>query len=168
MASDYSALGDIQRLPEAAIQSEASLLGGKVRVAFCHFETTALAAASTVYLAKLPKGARLLPISHIMWEAGQDAGLTVDMGDDDDAGEGAAVDPNRYMLTVTPGANDAITYLSAAANVDAAAWEGGPADANSGLTCYKLGSESWITLTTAAKTLVADKFIIVWLFYVVD
>ncbi len=168
MATDYTALGDIQLAPTGRTLVDPSLFHGRVRVAFCHFETTALAAGSTIYLAKLPKGARLQPLSLLILEAGQDAGLTLTCGDDDVLGEGLAVDADRYLLAQTPGANDDVILFAIDGNVDAPAWEGGPVDANSGKTCYKLGSESWITLTTGAKTVVADKFLIAWLYYVVD
>ena len=64
-----------------------SEFGGRVRVVHgCIIPASAYAAGSVIELARLPRGARLLPISQLHFEAGQNASLTVKVGDsaDDD------------------------------------------------------------------------------------
>ena len=72
------------------------VLGGRVRYAHGEVAVNAAEKAGTVIeLVKLPKGARVLPISQIHFEAGQKDKLTVKIGD------GRKTD--RYLDSVAPG-----------------------------------------------------------------
>ena len=121
-----------------------SEIGGRVRVVHGSIvPTTGYAAGSVLELARLPKGARLLPISQIHFEAGQNASLTVKVGDSDD--------DDRYFAAAAPGAS--ATSITLAANA---------------LADYVLPAEDVIKLTTGAQALTSVKKIFFDLFYVVD
>ena len=115
---------------------------GRVRVARGSY-TGSDAAGTVIRLCKIPKGARLLGSSRLYFEAGQNASLTVKVGD--------AADDDRYLAAVAPGASAAVKELSLAGLVDRVA----PA-------------EEWILLTTGAQALTADKKIVFEIFFVLD
>jgi hypothetical protein len=156
----YSAQGAIQNAPTPATLLESGICGGKVRCVIAKYTAPDgnVSAGSTLRLAKLPKGARLLPNSFLMFEAGQNAGLGVRIGDDDDKGTGAAADDDRYLAAATPGASAVKVELSAATNIAAAAL----------LTPYQLGKEAWIQVKTENQALTASKSIVAYLFYTVE
>lgn len=116
--------------------------GGRVREIHGTVTTTNGAAGTVIELARLPKGARLLPQSMIHFEAGQNASLTVKVGD--------ALDDDRYF-SGTPGASATSKNLSA--NV---------------LNDYVCPEETMLIATTGAQALTANKKITFDLFYVVD
>ena len=119
-------------------------LGGRVRVVHGSITpASAYAAGSVLELAKLPKGARVLPISQIHFEAGQNASLTVKVGD--------SADDDRYFAAAAPGANEASINLT-----------------GNRLADYVLPAEDTIFLTTGAQALTSGKKIFFDLFYVVD
>ena len=119
-------------------------LGGRVRVVHGSIvPASAYAAGSVIELAKLPKGARILPLSQIHFEAGQNASLTVKVGD--------SADDDRYFAAAAPGANETTISLNA-----------------NRLGDYVFPAEDTIKLTTGAQALTANKKIVFDLFYVVD
>lgn len=100
-------------------------------------------AGSVIRLAKLPKGARLLSQSQIHFEAGQNASLTVKVGDEkDDA---------RYFAAASPGA------AAVSKNLDA-----------NKLGNYVCEAETYLILTTGAAALAAGKKITFELYFVLD
>lgn len=118
--------------------------GGRVRVVHGYIiPDSAYAAGSVLELARLPKGARILPISQIHFEAGQNASMTIKVGDSADNG--------RYLAAKAPGA--------AAASV--------PLDENR-VGDYLLPEEDVIMATTDGAALAAGKKIYFDLFYVID
>lgn len=148
----------IQAAPTPATLLESGAVGGKVRLAIAKYTGVGTeAAASVINLVKLPKGARVLPISHIQFEAGQNADLGIKVGDDDTAGVGAAADDNRYLVSSTVGASAVKVDFSASANVGAAAV----------LTPYKLGAEAWIQAVTEGQTFAAADFT-AYIFYTLE
>lgn len=119
-------------------------LGGRVRLVHGSFvPSEALAAGTVIELARLPKGARLLPISQLHFEAGQGATLTVKVGD--------SADDDRYLAAVVPGASAVSKAL----------------DANR-LGDFIFPEEGTVFATTGAAALTAGKKIAFDLFYVVD
>ena len=118
--------------------------GGRVRLVHGSITPSAAWAAGTVIeLARLPKGARLLPLSQIHFEAGQGATMTVKVGD--------SADDDRYFAAAAPGASAASINLAANALGD-----------------YTLPAEDVISLTTGTAALTANKAIAFDLYYVVD
>lgn len=117
--------------------------GGRVREIHGTVTTTNGAAGTVIELARLPKGARLLPHSMIHFEAGQNASLTVKVGD--------ALDDDRYLAAVAPGASATSKNLSE--NV---------------LNDYVCPEETMLIATTGAQAMTANKKITFDLFYVVD
>lgn len=100
-------------------------------------------AGSVIRLAKLPKGARLLSQSQIHFEAGQNASLTVKVGDEkDDA---------RYFTAASPGA------AAVSKNLDA-----------NKLGNYVCEAETYLILTTGAAALAVGKKITFELYFVLD
>lgn len=159
MSTKYSVNAAIQNAPTPSTLLEAGEMSGKIRLAIGKYTPDGTETAGTVInLAKLPKGARLLPNSFVMFQAGQNAGLGVKIGDDDADGVGTAADDDRYLKASTPGASAVKVDLSGAANIAAPAL----------ITPYKLGGESWIQMTTENQTLTADKVIIAYLFYTLE
>ena len=69
--------GDVDKL-------EAGAWGGRVRVRMDSYEASTLAADSTIEVAKLPKGARVLPQSMVMADA-LGTGVTLSLGNAGDA-----------------------------------------------------------------------------------
>lgn len=121
-----------------------SEFGGRVRVV--HGSITpdsAYASGSVIELARLPKGARLLPISQLHFEAGQGATMTVKVGD--------SADDDRYFAAAAPGANAASISLAANALGD-----------------YTLPEEDVIKVTTGTAALTSGKKIAFDLYYVID
>ena len=120
-----------------------SEFGGRMRVVHGEIVPASVyAAGSVIELARLPKGARLLPLSMLHFEAGQDATMTVKVGD--------SADDDRYLAAVAPGANAGSTYVGDNAGD------------------YVLPDEDVITLTTGTAALTANKKIYFHLIYVVD
>ena len=86
-----------------------SEFGGRMRVVHGEIVPASVyAAGSVIELARLPKGARLLPLSMLHFEAGQDATMTVKVGDSagstyvgDNAGD--YVLPDEDVITLTTG-----------------------------------------------------------------
>lgn len=118
--------------------------GGRVRLV--HGSITpdsAYAAGTVIELARLPKGARLLPISQIHFEAGQGATMTVKVGD--------SADDDRYFAAAAPGASAASITLAANA-----------------LGNYTLPAEDVIKVTTGTAALTANKKIAFDLYFVLD
>ena len=121
-----------------------SEFGGRVRVV--HGSITpdsAYAAGSVIELARLPKGARLLPTSQLHFEAGQNASMTVKVGD--------SADDDRYLAATAPGANATSVALVGNRIAD-----------------YVLPAEDVITITTGTAALTANKKIYFDLYYVID
>lgn len=114
---------------------------GRVRVVAGTYTGKAADAAGTVIrLARLPKGARLLPQSKVYFEAGQDATLTVKVGD--------SKDDDRYFAAAAPGASAVSKELDRDA-----------------LTGYALAEEMDIIMTTGVEALTADAkigFVLLW------
>lgn len=127
--------------------SEAKLLpnalGGRVRVVHGLYTTAGGAAGTVIALARLPKGARVLPISQLHFEAGQDAAMTVAVGD--------SADNDRYLAAAAPGAAAVSVALTGNRFGD-----------------YTLPAEDVITATIGAKALATGKKIAFDLYYVVD
>ncbi len=118
--------------------------GGRVRVVHgCIVPDSEYAAGSVLELARLPKGARILPISRLHFEAGQSSCRTIKVGD--------SADDDRYLAAKAPGASAASVAL----------------DANQ-INDYILPAEDVIVATTAGAALASGKKIYFDLFYVVD
>jgi len=119
-------------------------LGGRVRYIHGVITPSSAAAAGTVLeLARLPKGARLLPCSQLHFEAGQNASLTVKVGD--------SADDDRYFAAAAPGAS--ATSIDLAANA---------------LGEYIFDKEDAVIVTTGAQALTSGKKIGFDLYYVID
>lgn len=116
---------------------------GRVRVVHGSVTTTNGATGTIIELARLPKGSRLLPQSQVHFEAGQNASLTVKVGD--------ALDDDRYFAAAAPGASAVSKNL--AANV---------------LNDYVCPEETMIFMTTGGAALTANKKITFDIFFVVD
>ena len=143
MANYKSEVMEVQT-GSASAKLRPSDFGGRVRVVHGRIVPgSAYAAGSILELARLPKGARLLPVSQLHFEAGQDAGLTIAVGDSGDA--------DRYLAATAPGATAASVNLKT--NV---------------LGDYTLPEEDVIIATTGAKALASGKKIVFDLYYVVD
>jgi len=119
-------------------------LGGRVRLVHGNITpASAYASGTIIELAKLPAGARVLPQSQIHFEAGQNASLTVKVGDADD--------DDRYFAAAAPGAS--ATSINLTANR---------------LGNYVTTKEGMVIMTTGAQALTANKKIAFDLLYVVD
>ena len=95
------------------------------------------AASDKVRLLKLPAGSIILPHMSLVTGDGIATTATVDIGDDDVAGVGAAVDADRYADGLDVAAAG-IDLFSALATTTGAR-----------LTPYALGADSWIEATFA-------------------
>jgi hypothetical protein len=82
--------------PSPSNLNEVNDWGGKVRCQHDTYEADGLAAASTIKIAKLPKGARVLPVSKIVHDALTGTGVTLAVGDND-----ATPDADRYLAAVS-------------------------------------------------------------------
>ncbi len=121
-----------------------SEFGGRVRVVHGSIvPDSAYADGSVLELARLPKGARLLPISELHFEAGQSASMTVKVGD--------SADDDRYLAAASPGATETTVRLSA-----------------NRLGDYTLPAEDVICATVGGAALVEKKKIFFDLYFVVD
>ena len=121
-----------------------SEFGGRVRVVHGSIvPASAYAAGSVIELARLPKGARLLPTSQLHFEAGQGATMTVKVGD--------SADDDRYLAAVAPGASACSVSLTGNRIAD-----------------YVLPAEDVIKITTGTAALTSGKKIYFDLFYVMD
>ena len=113
---------------------------GRVRVAHGSYTATGKETPrSVIGLVRLPKGARVLPISEIYFAEGQDPALTVKVGD--------AANPGRYFAGAAAGAK--------AMNANA-------------LGDYITPGEEVITLTTGGAAMAAGKAFVFDIYYVVD
>ena len=118
--------------------------GGRVRAIHASYTGTGSeTAGSKLVIARLPQGARVLPISQLHFEAGQNASLTVKVGD--------AADDDRYFAAAAPGANAATVTLGANALGD-----------------FVTAAETPLVIVTGAQTLASGKKIVADIFYVVD
>lgn len=121
-----------------------SEFGGRVRVVHGSIvPDSAYASGSVLELARLPKGARILPISQLHFEAGQSASMTISVGD--------SGDNDRYLAAKAPGASAVSVALNA--NV---------------LGNYTLPEEDVIIATVGGAALTANKKIFFDLYFVVD
>lgn len=121
-----------------------SEFGGRVRVVHGSIvPDSAYASGSVLELARLPKGARILPISQLNFEAGQSASMTISVGD--------SSDNDRYLAAKSPGASAVSVALNA--NV---------------LGNYTLPEEDVIIATVGGAALTANKKIFFDLYFVVD
>ena len=120
------------------------VLGGRVR--YAHGEVvvnTAEKAGTVLELVKLPKGARVLPLSQIHFEAGQAVELTVKVGD--------ARKTDRYLESIAPGATARSIVLGGNKFAD-----------------YILPEETTLALTADGAALAAGKRIVFDIYYVID
>ena len=115
---------------------------GTVYVVRGKFKASAAHASGTIIkLVRLPKGARILNSSKLFFEAGQNASLTVKVGDE--------ADDDRYFAAAAPGANAVTKSLEANVLADA----------------YEFPKEQWVTLTTGGAALTANKVIAFEIFF---
>ena len=134
----------VKQTAENAAKLRPTDLGGRVRVAHGSYIGLAGATAgSVIELARLPQGARVLPISQLHFEAGQDAALTVKVGD--------ASDDDRYLSGATVG-TAAVSILLAA----------------NALNDYLTPGEQVVTATIGGATFTVGKKMVFDLYYVVD
>ena len=118
--------------------------GGRVRLIHGSITPTGTNSAGTIIeLARIPKGARVLPQSQVHFEAGQNASLTVKIGD--------YTDDDRYFAAAAPGANATSINLT-----------------GNRLGNYVAADEEMLILTTGAQALTASKKITFDIFFVVD
>ena len=121
-----------------------SEFGGRVRVVHGSIvPDSAYASGSVLELARLPKGARILPISQLHFEAGQSASKTISVGD--------SGDNDRYFAAKSPGASAVSVALNANVHGD-----------------YTLQEEDVIIATVGGAALTANKKIYFDLYFVVD
>jgi hypothetical protein len=113
---------------------------GRVRIAHGFYTPTGKEVpGSAIGLVRLPKGARVLPISEIHFAAGQDPALTVKVGD--------AGNPARYFAGAAAGTK--------AMNANA-------------MGNYLTPGEEVVTLTTGGAAMAAGKEFVFDIYYVVD
>lgn len=143
MATVYSDIGAIQaNLDGTNAKLMPTDFGGTVYVVRGKFKpTSALAAGTVVNLVRLPKGTRILNSSKLFFEAGQNASLTVKVGDE--------ADDDRYFAAAAPGASATSKTLEANVFSDA----------------YEFPKEQWVTMTTGAQALTANKTIAFEIFF---
>lgn len=126
---------------------DASLQGGKVRFIYDYYEAASLATATTINVARLPKGAVVLPLSFIMHDA-LGSGVTLAVGDDDDT---TAADADRYLAAADAASAGVIQFNDAATCIDK-----GP---------YKVQKDCNLTALTATEFTGTVRFFI---FYAVE
>lgn len=155
MAVKYSDIGAIQLDPVIGTRADAIKVTGLLLIATITVTMVGDEAANdTVKLIKLPKRAMVDPTHSTVVSNGVATTATIDIGDDDVLGVGAAADPDRYAdgLDVAAAGIDRFDSIAAAAR----------------LTPYILGSESWIILTWATmNTPVAATKLVIRLGYIV-
>ena len=146
MANIYTSLGSAQAANLVASQPNGSLLTGDVKFAQGSFTTTATtAAADVLFIAKLPKGAIVIPgLSFIDTEdCGTDLSLTI--GDDD-----PTADADRYSTAISVATAGRIAFVPGIA----------------GANPHALTQDSWIkgVLTDAGSiSVTADRDFTIWL-----
>lgn len=149
MADIYSTIATAQNTANVASRANGSLLTGNMVFAKCEFSTTATtAAADVVYLAKLPKGATLVPGASFINTEDCGNGISIKIGDAD-----TTADDDRYSTAVS---------LATAGKV---AFTGGVADS----VPYTLASSAWIKgviVDAGSISVDANKKVTVWLAYI--
>ncbi|OPL13585.1 MAG: hypothetical protein AVO39_10320 [delta proteobacterium MLS_D] len=110
---------------------EANLQYGKVRYIYDKYEAASLAGASVIKMARLPKGAVVLPNSCIVHDA-LGSGVTLAVGDNDDTD---ADDADRYLEATSAASAGVIQF-----NDDATCIDKMP---------YKVQKDCDLTITTA-------------------
>ncbi len=146
MATILSDVATKQDNADVAVKTVPQEVHGRVRVANGVVSGTVVgtgAAGTVINLVKLPKGARVLPSSKLYLEAGQNANVTIKVGD--------AADDDRYLAAVAMGASKVTVALDKTAAIGAT----------------NLADEGWIFITTAVDALTA-KYIAFEIFYVID
>jgi hypothetical protein len=155
MASSNSNIAAVQAAPNIGDWLEGRYVTGMLLIATVTVTMLGTeAAADTVKLVKLPKGAMVDPTFSTIVNEALATTATIDIGDDDTAGVGAAADADRYAdgLDVAAAGIDRFDSIAAAAR----------------LTPYVLGAESWIILTWATmNTPVAGRKATIRLAYIV-
>ena len=143
MATVYSEIGAIQEnLDGANAKLMPTDYSGTVYVVRGKFKAaSALASGTIVNLVRLPKGTRILNSSKLFFEAGQNASLTVKVGDE--------ADDDRYFAAAAPGASATSKTLEANVFSDA----------------YEFPKEQWVKLTTGGAALTSDKIIAFEIFF---
>ena len=115
---------------------------GTVYVVRGKFKATAAHASGTIIkLVRLPKGARILNSSKLFFEAGQNASLTVKVGDE--------ADDDRYFAAAAPGTSAVTKSLEANVLADS----------------YEFPKEQWVILTTGGAALTQNKIIAFEIFF---
>lgn len=118
--------------------------GGRIRIAHGMVKAdTNMPAGTILELVRLPKGARVLPNSMIHLEAGQNASMTICVGDH--------LKKDRYLVEVAPGANAKSLALDSNRFAD-----------------YVIPEEVTIFATTGKAELAAGKKIVFDILYVID
>lgn len=110
---------------------ESNLQYGKVRYIYDKYEAASLATASVIKMARLPKGAVVLPQSCIIHDA-LGSGVTLAVGDNDDT---TAADADRYVEAASAAAAGVIQFNDAASCIDKMP--------------YKVQKDCDLTITTA-------------------
>lgn len=95
------------------------------------------AAADVIRICRLKQGQIVLPTLSVVTSDGAATTLTVDVGDDDTHGVGAAADPDRYCDGANVAAANTRPLFSATGNPPAAT------------TPYVVGADCWLTATLA-------------------
>jgi hypothetical protein len=139
MATNNSDLGAIQYAP--TLRNRAQGLAASGIVLFADAKYTMLgteAAADKIRICKLPPRAKVDPTLSTVVGDGIATTATLDVGDDDDAGVGAAADVDRYAdgLDVAAAGIDKFDSIAAAAR----------------LTPYVTSKECWLLGTFATLT----------------
>jgi hypothetical protein len=81
MANKYGTTYTKTLTPTPANKVDATTWGGRVRYMYDTYEASAVAQGDVVYLAKLPKGAKVLPQSQLVYDAlGSSSALAVGYG----------------------------------------------------------------------------------------
>lgn len=142
MATLYSDTATAQNAPTASNRLYPEQFGGRVRCARGKITPGTEAAGTVINLVKLPKGARVLPLSSLFLEAGQTATLKIAVGD--------AASATRYYPATATGASAVTIPLAGAAAAP-----------------YALADDGWIFITTSVEALAA-KYIAFEILYVID
>ena len=100
--------------PYGSNQVDVNLQYGKVRFIYDTYEAASLADASVIKVARLPKGAVVLPNSFIVHDA-LGSGVTLALGDDDDTD---SADADRYLEATSAASAGVIQLNDAATCVD--------------------------------------------------
>ena len=142
--STYESNVAAKQIENFAAKLKTTDLGGRVRIVHGSLPTSSSLASGSIFeLVKLPKGSRLLPQSQIHFEAGQNASLTVKIGDADD--------DDRYFAAAAPGTSATSINLT-----------------GNRLNDFVTAGESMVILTTGGASTTANKAITFDLLYVID